>query len=118
MNPRVEWMQKSGQECLKFTFKGKFSEQMALMAISKWKEAFISKPGKKIVIVWDCLEMDGYETEARNKWQNALKSLKDQIDTVWLVTNSGFIKIGATLMSNFTSFKLKIVSSISEITLQ
>ena len=28
-NPGIEWFQKSGKECLKFTFKGRLTEQMA-----------------------------------------------------------------------------------------
>ena len=116
-NPGIEWFQKSGKECLKFTFKGRLTEQMAITAINKWQEAFKSKAGKKIVLVWDCMEMEGYDPEARNQWQTALKSMQDQFDTVWLITHSGIIKMGALIMSQFTSFKLNIVSSMSEITL-
>ncbi|MBS1112095.1 MAG: hypothetical protein H6Q95_387, partial [Nitrospirae bacterium] len=93
------------------------NEQMAITAIKKWQEAFRSKPGKNIILIWDCIEMDGYETQARDQWQNALKAMKDQFDIVWLITNSGLIKIGASIMSGFISFKLNIVSSMSEITL-
>lgn len=115
-NPKIEWLQKPGKECLKFTFKGKLTEQMATTSIKKWQEAFRSKPGKKIILIWDCMEMDGYDPAARDLWQNALKAMKDQFDIVWLITDSGFIKIGASIMSGFISFKLNIVSSMSEIT--
>jgi len=116
-NPGIEWFQKSGKECLKFTFKGRLTEQMAITAIKKWQEAFKSKAGKKIVLVWDCMEMEGYDPAARDQWQNALKAMRDQFDIVWLITNSGLIKIGASIMSGFISFKLNIVSSMSEIIL-
>jgi hypothetical protein len=116
-NPGIEWFQKSGKECLKFTFKGRLTEQMAITAIKKWQEAFRSKPGRKIILIWDCIEMEGYDTAARDQWQNALKAMKDQFDIVWLITPSGIIKMGALIMSQFTSFKLNIASSMSEITL-
>lgn len=116
-NPGIDWFQKSGKECLKFTFKGRLTEQMAITAIKKWQEAFNSKPGKKIILIWDCKEMEGYDPKARDLWQNALKAMKNQFDIVWLITDSGFIKIGASIMSGFISFKLNIASTMSEITL-
>jgi endo-beta-N-acetylglucosaminidase D len=114
-NPKIEWCQKLGISYLKFTFKGKLKESDALKAIKKWKEAFNTKSGEKIVLVWDCLEMENYDTNSRIEWQNALKEMKNQIDSIWLITNSVLIKVGARVMSLFTSLEIKIVSSENEI---
>ena len=40
------------------------------VAIKIWREAFASKHDEKIVIIWDCTEMKGYDTGSRDRWQN------------------------------------------------
>jgi len=115
-NPRIEWQTKSGKSCLKFTFQDKLTEDMAGAAIKKWQEAFQSKPGEKFILVWDCLKMAGYDNGSRTQWQIALKEMKDQIDTVWLITKSNVIRMGASVMSLFSSLEIKTVTSESEIT--
>lgn len=114
-NPIIEWSSVSNQPCLKFTFRGMFSNEHAEEAVQEWKQMIESNSDNKIVLVWDCLEMSGYDTEARNLWQETLKELKHRIHTIWLITNSKLIKMGAMVVSVFTSFEIKTVSSEAEI---
>ena len=78
---------------------------------------FDSKKDEKIVIIWQCLEMEGYEAMARTTWQTAIKKLKSNIEAIWLITNSRVIKAGASIMSFFTSYDIKVVKSEQEINL-
>ncbi len=110
-NPRIEWKNNPNKKCLKFIFNDKLSEQDAVSAIEKWRKSFKSYPGEKVVLIWDCLNMKGYESGARNLWQSALKEMKGQIDSIWLITNSGFIRMGASVMSVFASYPIKVVDS-------
>ena len=103
------------EECLKFTFNGSFNENDALEGIDDWKDIFASAQGERAVIIWDCLKMTGYESKARKAWQRAIKDLKNQIECVWLITDSKLIKTGAKLMNAFTSFKLNVVKSTENI---
>ena len=103
------------EECLKFTFNGNFNGQDAIDGIEVWKELFESAQGESAVIIWDCLKMTGYETKARKAWQRAIKDLKNQIECVWLITDSKIIRAGAKLMNAFTSFKLNVVKSTENI---
>lgn len=114
-NPRIEWVEKSGEQCLKFTFKGVLDKENATIAIEKWREAFASKPDTKIVLIWDCLEMSRYDTESRVQWQNALKEMKHQIHGIWLVTQSSLIRMGASVMSMLTRLKVNVVVSEDQI---
>lgn len=116
-NPIIEWKELSGRSCLKFIFKGVFLESDALPAIEEWKKAFQYKPGEKIILIWDCAEMKGYDTLSRIAWQSALKELMEQIDSIWLITNRSLIKVGARVMSIFASIPIKVVSSESQIQL-
>ena len=114
-NPRIEWSQKSGRQCLKFTFEGILTSKDAAVAISEWKEMFQSKTGKSIILIWDCRKMKSYESGARVIWTNALKEMKSQIDKIWLISDSSLIRMGASVMGLVTSLDIKAISSESDI---
>lgn len=116
-NPNIEWIQKSGKNCLKFTFQESFKEQDAKAAIERWHEELATKPQEGIVHIWDCLAMKDYDQQARKMWSETCKDLKDQIDIIWVITNSLLIKMGATVISVFTSLNIKVVSSEADIRL-
>ena len=114
-NPKIEWIQKSGKTCLKFTFQESFGAQDAQSAVEQWREALKTKPGERIIHIWDCLGMKDYEQQARTMWSETCKELGDQIDTIWVVTTSLLIKMGATVISVFTSLNIRVVSSEDDI---
>lgn len=114
-NPNIQWIKKSGQDCLKFTFSGKFREQDAVTATENWRQIFATKKQEKIILIWDCLEMHDYDQQARALWQSACKEMKDQITVIWVITNSILIRMGASVISVFTSLKIKVVSTEKEI---
>ena len=116
-NPIIDWCQVKNHNCLKFTFREKLTEKNADIAIERWTKLFDLNSDKKIILIWHCIEMTGYEPMARIKWQKAIKMLKDQIDCIWLVSNSKLILTGARIMSFFTSFKINITSSEDKILL-
>ena len=114
-NPKIEWMEKSGKTCLKFTFQESFGAEDAESAIREWREALATKPQERVVHIWDCLAMKDYEQSARTMWSETCKELKDQIDTIWVITNSLLIKMGATVISVFTSLNIRVVRSENDI---
>jgi len=117
-NPKIEWIKKSGKDCLKFTFSDKLNIEDANLAIKKWKKAFAEKPQEKIIIIWECSEMSGYDNEARIQWQKTLRETENQIASIWLITTSNIIKLGAAVMSLFISLKINTVSSENEINIK
>ena len=116
-NPKMEWVQKSGKTCLKFTFHGNFKEQDAELATAQWRKELACRPRERIVHIWDCLDMKDYEQPARILWSDTCKNLKNQIDVIWVITNSILIKMGATVISVFTSLNIKVVKSETDIRL-
>ncbi len=114
-NPNIERCEHSNQVCLKFTFKQQLTENKAIQAIEKWKQMFESEAGKKFTLIWNCQEMTGYEPMARVIWQRAIKEMKDQIDSIWLVSDSILIQTGAKIVSLFTSFDINIVNDEAKI---
>ena len=115
-NPKMEWVQKGGKNCLRFTFLESFKEQDAKVATAKWREELSAKPQQeRFVHIWDCLAMKDYDQPARTMWSDTCKDLKGQIDVIWVITNSLLIKMGATVISVFTSLNIKVVSSEADI---
>ncbi len=116
-NPRIEWSQRSGKQCLRFTFGERLTENEAEVAIREWRAAFQSKVDQSIILIWDCRKMKGYDSGARSKWTEALKEMKSQIGTIWLITDSTVIKMGASVMGMISSLNIKAVRAESEIVL-
>ena len=114
-NPRIEWSEKSGRQCLKFTFEGRLTSKDAEVAIAEWKKMFQSKAEESIILIWDCKKMKDYDTEARLIWSNALKEMKSQIDKIWLISDSSLIRMGASVIGLLTSLNIKAISSESEL---
>lgn len=114
-NPKIEWCNVKNKNCLKFTFVNVLDVKHAEEGIKRWKEEFLSRQGEKIIVVWDCVDMDSYDPKARYLWQSALKELKYQIDSIWLITHSKLIKAGVKVISAVTSYKINVVSSETEI---
>ncbi|MBN1783106.1 hypothetical protein JW948_18365 [bacterium] len=117
-NPTIEWIEHAGRDCLKFTFHGALKSQNARGAIEKWKTAFQEKNGEKIPLIWDCHHMTGYDTDSRVEWQNTIKDLKKQIDSIWLITDSKLIRVGAQIMTVFTHMDIRVVQDESQIRLE
>jgi len=114
-NPRIEWTKISGKQCLKFIFGEKLTTQEAEVAIAEWRKAFQSRMDTSVILIWDCRKMTGYDKDARAQWINALKEMKSQIDTIWLISASAFIRTGASVMGFFANMQIKPISCESEI---
>lgn len=114
-NPIIEWWQLPKTSCLRFTFQGYLSEVDAQRAVDEWRLSFRVRSDEQITIVWDCLQMKGYSREARNIWTKAMIEMKHQIASVWLITNSSIVKMGASVISLFSSINIHTVKTEQEI---
>lgn len=115
-NPRIDWYTLKNQPFIKFSFSGNFTEKDASTAVKIWKQYFESKENEKIALIWDCLAMTGYEPGSRHHWQQMMTQLKHQIEVIWLITDSKIIRVGAMLLSAFTSYSIKVVATEKQIT--
>ena len=111
----IHWKNVNNRICLHFTFQGILSYELAMNGVNEWRKHFQGKEKLKIVIVWDCIKMTGYEPRSRIIWQKALKEMKEQIDTIWLISNSPIIKTGAKIMSLAVSYDIKGISKETDI---
>lgn len=92
---------------LYFKFKGKFTEDISQQACRAWLE-FFKQTAKSYTLVWDCMQMEGYELGARNEWVNALKEGKQQINKITVISDSMIIRGAARLMLKLFSFEAEV----------
>ena len=113
-NPVIETKTIHGNQFIYFTFSGKLTLENAKNAVLEWKEQIVN-PNTKYSLIWNCLDMKGYEPLARSCWQKALKELKENIGKIWLISDSSVIIAGARIISLFTAFDICTVKSESAI---
>jgi hypothetical protein len=111
----VEWKDVVGRHCLFFKFGQYLTEEQAKPAVAKWKFEFDRRPVQKIILVWECLEMEGYDTGARTIWQHTMSEYKSRIDGIYLITKSKIIKAGAHFMGAFAGINISAVTSEEEL---
>lgn len=111
----IEWKTISGRECLFFKFGPYLTEDSAKIAAERWKDEFNKKPGKSIVIVWECLDMKGYDKQARIIWQDTMNEYKKRIDGIYIITKSSLISAGAHFMGIFVGIKITGITSVDDL---
>ncbi len=113
----LSWVEKSGKKYLRFSFRGNLTEEIAKSTIDNWMTECKTnlEEDEKIGLIWNCLEMKKYSPMAAKLWKNALKECNIDMEEIWLVTTSSFFKMGARTITMLTKYKLKTVSSESEI---
>ncbi|HUW06682.1 MAG TPA: hypothetical protein VMW01_10515 [Williamwhitmania sp.] len=114
---KIAWCEKKGHKCLVFSFDGFFTEEQAAQAKKRWVEEFATQlqPNEKVPIIFSCLKMTGYDTNARLIWQNSIGELKAQISTIWVVSNNSLFTIAAKTMGFISKFTIKTAKSEDEI---
>lgn len=115
--PFIDWKTIHDKEYLYFEFSGILTHRDAVQGIERWDKCFENQDYAKgkVSLIWDCLHMKNYETQARIAWQKAIKKHKHKIEDIWLITNSVNITAGAEIISFFTSFKIRPVKSLKEL---
>ena len=102
---------------LTFYFQGDLTKNKAIQMIEEWEMYMNSQPTEQFILIWEAMEMSGYEPAARTLWQKTLKDFRDRIDTIWLVSDKRIIRLGANLMGTFTKLNIKPVANIHEVKL-
>lgn len=101
---------------LQFDFPKHLDEEMAINTIPVWKEMYQQlATNEKANLVFNCEVMTGFDTEARRKWQTALKDLKNQTGSIWIVSENIFILGAAKTMGILAGFPIKVTRSLSEV---
>ncbi|MEQ9403994.1 MAG: hypothetical protein RIM99_10430 [Cyclobacteriaceae bacterium] len=109
---KVEFL--NNTECLVFEFRGHFSREVCENATKAWKNYFDEQMKNEFVIVWDCLQMDGFDYDAKNEWAETLSKYADRIRTINVISSSVLIRGAARLMGKFSKYDLRVFKSYEE----
>lgn len=107
----VKWERRGSGQALEFEFPEELTLAAAEEALRTWRKELEAAGQERVTVVWDCRRMKGYDSQARKVWQDALQELKSRIGTVWMVSGSSFVRLGAMLMGKALSIEIRSVDS-------
>ncbi|MEO9966794.1 MAG: hypothetical protein ABJF11_13435 [Reichenbachiella sp.] len=110
----IESVRRGDGHCLQFKFKGRFTEAASIEACQHWNELMEQNPVKH-TLIWDCIEMEGFEIAAKNQWSKSLKLNSNHISTVVVISHNPVIRGAARLMLKLFSFDSKVVRSHNQL---
>jgi len=70
---------------------------------------------KELYISGIAVTMDDYDQEAKKIWIENCKKFRGQIDSIWLISNSMLINMGAKIISLVTYLDVRTVKSEADI---
>jgi hypothetical protein len=111
----VEQISIHNKECIKLNFGSVLNQKDAVSVCNEWKVLSQADKTKKYVIIFNAKDMIDYEPMTRTSFQNTMKELKDQIDQIWVISESKLIRGGAAIMGMLTAFSIKAVNSEDQI---
>ena len=117
MNPKIAWRDMRDQRCLFLHFDGHFSAENARNAIISIS-TMIKMTEEKIIMVWECTGMEGFDTAAREAWQNFIRDIKSKIEKIHLVSNKIVIRSGAVVVGIFAGIKIYSWATLDELNAQ
>lgn len=98
-----------------FTFRGKLTEMATIRAAAHLRAFLSHHPDQSYVLVWDCLEMNGFEYGARKQWYRYMELYRSQIDKVIVAASSMIIRSAARVMLDVFGVPYLIVRSHAEL---
>ena len=110
-NVEVRFDDRFDLPCLYVRFKGKFTEFASQQSTTIWKVVFDEQQDSKFIMIWDCMDMTGFEMSARREWLKHMHLLHNQIDRVIVISNSVLIRGSARLMLKLFGFDSEIFDS-------
>lgn len=115
----IKWTLQSGTKFLRFSFSENFDTETAERAVLKWEEEFSKiKDEDKIHLIWNCLAMKKYSADSAQIWKKAMTKMHSKVDTIWLVSNNIFFKMGAKTITFLLPINLIVVDSESSIKIE
>ena len=102
-----------GRNCLFLNLKGFITEETIRLAYAELKSEKIKNHQYTVVV--DCTEVTNYDCDSRNLLQDILIESKENIESLWVITNSMIIHAAIEIMSFFTATDIKVVANVSQL---
>lgn len=112
----MRWTSIRGRQCLLIEFYGRLTSQEAVRGGDEMKAEIEAAEGA-VTIVWDCRQMASYEAMAFAAWKQRLSRVANLVDEIHCVTESSFIRLGASALGMAIRKSIKIAPSLEELEL-
>lgn len=109
MGVKMEWFEEQQVRYGKFTFTNESTDQSNENVILDWKQKFAKQPKEKFILVWDCIELDDYESTCRMLLQETVQQTIHQIDRMWIISNPEITKAVPYLINFFEGINFKMI---------
>ena len=103
----------NGKPFLQFDFNAHLTVDSANEAIAQWKSHL--NGNQKINLIYNCLEMTGFDSAARKTWQSTMSELKSKTGSIWIISSNAFILGAAKTMGLLSGYDIKVAKSIESI---
>jgi hypothetical protein len=105
VNPEIKWTDIKNKPHLFLRFSGRFSSEDARSAI-KTLQPMADKVDGGFTMVWECSDMSGFDTDARESWQVFVKNIKPKIEAIHLISGNILIRTGARVVGIYAGIKI------------
>jgi hypothetical protein len=110
-NPEVQWTDIKNKPHLFLRFIERFTSEDAQVAI-RTIQPMVDKVDGRFTMVWECSDMVGFETGAREAWQVFIKNIKPKIETIHLISRNILIRTGARVVGIYAGIKIVAWASL------
>lgn len=104
-----------GRRCLYVEFKGTLTEEIATNVIDRSLEIAVNDSNEKITVVWNCLKMKNYTTEARDVCIKKIAENSFIMDNLFCISTSILIIAGAEILKYFSPLPLYVISNYEKL---
>lgn len=104
---------KNNKPYIQFDFTGYLDHPEAMKGIEAWR-ALMKDTGRKDLI-YNCKDMTGFDSTARQLWQAMMKEYKPRIGNIWMISDNRFILAAAKTMGVLSGFSIKTARSLDDI---
>ncbi len=110
----VGWKDLGRRRVLSVTFEGHLGAEEAKSAL-KEIEALLAETEEPVVMVWDARAMTGFDTAAREAWQDALGGWKARLESIELVATRLLVRTGGRVIRIFTGLPISLHDEMNSV---
>lgn len=114
MSPTMAWRVVQGKRCLHLRFEGRFTLEDCREALRTLAGRF-REEDPPITMVWECTEMTGFDTQAREAWGRFLRANRYKIAAIHLIADKVLIRTGGMGVGVFARIPVTPWRSLAEL---
>lgn len=104
-----------GRRCIYVEFEGHVTEDIVESVVERSVKLAKEDSDERITVVWNCLELESYDTEAREACEREITKNSYLMDRIYVISTSLTVLAAAEIIKYFTPLPLTAVSSFEKL---